>query len=354
MEFFKSKYYIPLESESTTEEIAILKSKIKANMEGDWLTEILNTYMHPLSYDASRWKIDLDKVAECELVSDLKNHYIVPEEFSVNPVLYQDVYYDALTQCFFRIRRYSDSEHIATLYVPLCVSDVGVFDSLIERNIITYEVFEEDTTPEFGMLVSTMGGFDIRFVNTREIDIDLEGHYGAGFTEISDKILSYTSDPDKNGLIILHGLPGTGKTSYLRWLSGHASRPFVYIPTDIVGQLSSTAFTSFLMSNTGNTFIVEDAESVLIARDSGESNNHVAGILNMTDGIQGDIYNSQFICTFNTDLDKIDSALRRPGRLLIEHEFKALSVDNANRLLIEQGKDARVTEPTTLATLMNL
>lgn len=353
MEFFKSKYYIPLENESTTEEIAILKSKIKANIEGDWLAETLNTYMHPLSYDTSRWKIELDKMTEFEVVTDLKNHYNVPEEFDTNPVLYQTVYYDALTQCFLRVRQFSDTEYIVLLFMPLDVSDEGVFDSLIERGIVNYVVIEEDDTPTFGMLISTMSGFDIRFVNTRKIDIDLEGHYGAGFTEVSDKILNYVSDYDKNGLLILHGPPGTGKTSYLRWLSGKAKRPFVYIPTEIVGQLSSTAFTSFLMSNTGITFIVEDAETVLMSRDSGESNNQVASILNMTDGIQGDIYNSQFICTFNTDLDKIDTALRRPGRLLVEHEFKALDVDDSNKLLAKIGSDRVVTEPTTLASLMN-
>lgn len=355
MKFFQSKYYLPASTHAHLE-TAIHESKITAGKEGDWNLEIVSKYMHYLHY-GDDWKLNVDLViAEWELVEDLTAHYGVMDNIEIDGedmVGYSKVYFHATLECFVVIREAESGHRKPLLCVPYTTSDHGVFYTLVQQKYFIYQPKEENELPVFGMLIKTMHGYDISYVNVKEMNIDLESHYGTGFEKISDKIIEYTSDENKNGLIILHGIPGTGKTSYLRWLSGKAKRNFVYIPTEIVGQLSSTGFASFLMHNTGLTFIVEDAETVLMAREDGQANSQVASILNMTDGIQGDIFNSQFICTFNTDLDRVDKALLRPGRLLVEHEFKALSVDDSNKLLTKLGKDATVTEPTTLAKLMN-
>ena len=68
----------------------------------------------------------------------------------------------------------------------------------------------------------------------------------------------------------------------------------------------------------------------------------------------GDILKCQFLCTFNTELTNIDSALLRPGRLLVRHEFTNLDVATANRYLKSIDSSITVTEPTSLAVLTNL
>lgn len=361
MNYFNSKYFAVTGNTPNDRAIEKIKAQVAARKEGRWVTEFLELYMTEIHFSLP-WVADANKiVAEWELVEDMSYHFSVkkdPKDLneSDDAARYLNVYYYEKLECFAAIAVGADSNFIE-IHIPLGVTPVGVFQTLVDDGYINYEKQESIETPKipnFGMLVKGRFGYDIKFVPVRDVEIDLDLHYGDGFTSIADKMIELTSVRNGSGLIILRGIPGTGKTSLLRWLSAHADRRFVYIPTETVHQLSETDFVDFLINNRGLTFIVEDAETILMSREDGASNSQVSSILNMTDGIQGDIFNSQFICTFNTSVDKIDPALLRPGRLLLEHEFKALSVDNANRLLIEQGKDARVTEPTTLATLMNL
>lgn len=355
MKYFETEYFIRQDSNELGQ--SVLLAKQRAGQRGGlWLMELLDNQMNRLSF-SNEWRGDLQKVmSEWLLVEDLASHEYAsaPNEDLSDPVYYAQVYMHPAHKCFALIQQTSEEYILRSIYMPYLLSDKGVFASLVEEGYFTHVPTPSyQDTPKFGMMVKTPYGYSIRYVDVRNPAIDLEGYYGSDFKEISDKMVESTSNPDLTGLIILHGIPGTGKTSYLRWLSGQAKRRFVYIPTEIVGQLSSTEFASFLMENTGLTYIVEDAETILMSREDGHTNSHVASILNMTDGIQGDIFNSQFICTFNTSIENIDPALLRPGRLIVDHEFKALEVDDANALLTKLGKTADATEPMTLAKIMN-
>ena len=52
----------------------------------------------------------------------------------------------------------------------------------------------------------------------------------------------------------------------------------------------------------------------------------------MSDGLMSDIFNIKFICTFNADISKIDSALLRKGRCYANYTFKALDKDKVKHL----------------------
>jgi ATP-dependent 26S proteasome regulatory subunit len=80
----------------------------------------------------------------------------------------------------------------------------------------------------------------------------------------------------------------------------------------------------------------------------------VSNILNLTDGILGDCLNIQIIATFNMKREKIDQALLRKGRLIAEHKFDKLSINEVNKLLEYIGKEGKVTEPMTLADIYNI
>ena len=55
-------------------------------------------------------------------------------------------------------------------------------------------------------------------------------------------------------------------------------------------------------------------------------------MLNLTDGIVGDVFGVKFICTFNSNVKDIDKALLRKGRLSMKYEFKKLSVDKVKKI----------------------
>jgi ATP-dependent 26S proteasome regulatory subunit len=107
------------------------------------------------------------------------------------------------------------------------------------------------------------------------------------------------------------------------------------------------------MRNYPNSILViEDAENIISARETTGSS-AVADLLNITDGLLGDCLRVQIICTFNTDIRKIDQALLRNGRLIASYEFKELSVEKAQQLSIMLGQEKQITEPMTLSNIYN-
>jgi hypothetical protein len=80
----------------------------------------------------------------------------------------------------------------------------------------------------------------------------------------------------------------------------------------------------------------------------------VSNILNLTDGILGDCLSIQIVATFNMKREKIDQALLRKGRLIAEHKFSKLTIEESNSLLKHLEKDHEVTEGMTLADIYNI
>jgi hypothetical protein len=64
--------------------------------------------------------------------------------------------------------------------------------------------------------------------------------------------------------------------------------------------------------------------------------------------------NIQVIATFNMKREKIDQALLRKGRLIAEHKFEKLSVEETNKLLKHLEKNQVVEEGMVLADIYNI
>jgi ATP-dependent 26S proteasome regulatory subunit len=107
------------------------------------------------------------------------------------------------------------------------------------------------------------------------------------------------------------------------------------------------------LNNRNSIFIIEDGEKLLINRET-ENNSPISALLNMSDGLIGQLLNSQIICTFNTSLDKIDEALLRNGRLISMYEFTALDKDRAIELAkLIKKPHSHIKTATTLADIYN-
>lgn len=150
---------------------------------------------------------------------------------------------------------------------------------------------------------------------------------------------------DQGGFFIFHGIPGCGKSTYIKYLIDTMSKKdinFYIVPQDIMLGYPEL-FRKFLLENTdvqNKIFILEDCEKIITSRDKAGGNNSIvlSELLNISDGILGDFLKAKFICTFNTDLTNIDKALLRKGRLLMKYEFKPLYGEK----LYDLAKDLKI------------
>jgi SpoVK/Ycf46/Vps4 family AAA+-type ATPase len=111
-------------------------------------------------------------------------------------------------------------------------------------------------------------------------------------------------------------------------------------------------FIELLIDNPNTVLIIEDAENIIMDRRH-NSSSAVSNLLNISYGLLSDFLNVQLICTFNSSLTLIDSALMRKGRLIAKYEFGKLNIEKAKRLSDHFGFDTIINEPMTIAEITN-
>lgn len=199
---------------------------------------------------------------------------------------------------------------------------------------------------EEGML--TTQKFKVKLPND---NIDIELNYGKELIEKKDTLIKKLNE-DQSGLALFSGPPGTGKSTFIKYISTQTSRKIIYLPSTSAESLTDPGFLTFISDHKNCILLLEDAEKVLRSRDIQE-NHAISNILNITDGLLGDCLNIFIIATFNTTRDEIDSALLRKGRLIIEHEFNKLPPENCNKIFENLGIERKVQEPLSLADIYN-
>jgi SpoVK/Ycf46/Vps4 family AAA+-type ATPase len=205
------------------------------------------------------------------------------------------------------------------------------------------------------LIKSEMGHLDTEEYDLIVPDMDLELNYGSEFIKVHDVIIDRLNKNNDKGIILLHGEPGTGKTSYIKYLTKLIKdKDILFIPPSMAEMLSEPSIIPFLMDQRNTVLIIEDAERVISDREGNGSPAGVSNILNLTDGILADCLNIQVIATFNMKRERIDQALLRKGRLIAEHKFEKLSTEDTNKLLKHLGKSQEVSESMSLADIYNI
>ena len=226
--------------------------------------------------------------------------------------------------------------------------------SSINKKIKKY-VQDSKIKSKISLVTTTRAGLGTVEQNIKPTNIDIPLNYGEGFVKIHEKIVSRLNEEKGKGLVLLHGVPGTGKTNYIRHLCGQLNKEIIFIPPFMADSIASPDFITFLLEHTNSILVIEDAEKVVLDRDGdGSSRQGVSNLLNITDGLLSDCLSIQIIATFNTSRDRIDKALLRKGRLIAEWKFDALSVEDSNKLLKSIGREDVSDKPLTLTEIYNM
>ena len=191
-------------------------------------------------------------------------------------------------------------------------------------------------------------------------DINIELNYGKKFLDVEKQIIERLSTQDK-GLYMFHGTPGAGKSTFLKYLTTKVNKDFIYIPATMIESFVNNPSTlSTLLQKKNSVLILEDAEKTIVKRmgDNYDSS-AVTSLLNLSDGILGDILKCPLILTYNCPKQDIDEALRRKGRLQVDYEFGPLEIEDAKKLAKHLGFSKKeieenITKKMVIAEIYNL
>ena len=190
-------------------------------------------------------------------------------------------------------------------------------------------------------------------------NVDLALNYGKDFIEI-DKTIKERLSEKSSGLYMFHGPPGTGKTTYIKYLAGQIDRDFIYIPTSMLEFFTSDPNSlSVLLQKPNSVLILEDAEKAIIKREDNGMASSVSSLLNLSDGIMSDILKTAVVLTYNCSRQEVDEALKRKGRLRVDYEFDLLKIEDA-KILAKALKysdkliESEIKDKMSIADIYNL
>lgn len=207
------------------------------------------------------------------------------------------------------------------------LTNTAELPSVVKKSISLYE--ENGNTPSCEYATYNRDGFSTNTLLIKTVDLNVKENYNDDLPD--DKIKEFLQAENESGLLILHGKPGTGKTTYIRNLIRELNdKDFLILDSSVFDNITDSSFIQLLLEYKDCVVILEDCESMLADRTDG--NNKMASLLNLSDGILGDAFNLKFICTFNADINRIDQALLRKGRMKVKYEFKKLSKDKVKVL----------------------
>ena len=202
------------------------------------------------------------------------------------------------------------------------------------------------------ILTISNGKYQFTELEITKTNLSIQLYYEDEFVAVDKTIIQRLNRQNDKGIVLLHGLPSTGKTTYLRHLVARLKKRVIYLSSNFAHALTDPEFAKLLIHYPNSVLVIEDAENLLVDRKL-NPNSPISDLLNLSDGILADCLRTQIVCTFNTDLCNIDPAVLREGRLIAQYYFGPLPESKAQQLLNHLEKTTIASGPMTLAEIFN-
>ena len=358
-----SKFYRPtniLVTEDDEESIKIADKHLLVSY-GRPYTSILGELMPCISLRNEVLVIQKDKLKQLDKCTDF---YVVDYSSKLNE-LYEaeECYYHHELELFFIVGRNLSNKYDGQIFEEGLYKVKSVYyDSTNPKAKENLSKFFSDYLEKYvskeskvSILLNSADGLDLHTHTIKPYSIDFQTMYNDDFIEVHHRVKNALTNESK-GVVLFHGIAGSGKTNYIKWLTSQIpNKKFIFVPTSVIGSLTDPSFMGLLIENNNSVLVLEDCENYIAERTAQNNNTDVvSSILNIADGFLSDVIECQLICTFNSDISKIDPALLRKGRLIAEYKFKELSVYKCNSYLRSTDRDFTVDKPYSLAELTNI
>lgn len=238
----------------------------------------------------------------------------------------------------------------SNVYLLFSDEQCDILNSIL-NSLKKFKIKSKKTT-DISLIYSLNGELDTKKLHIKKPKINFNIHYNENFYPIHNEIVKIINKKDINGLYLFHGEPGTGKSTYIKYLIYQLKKKVIFISPKMAGELDNVNMTTFLLNNRNSVLVIEDAEELIASRED-IRNSNLSMLLNLTDGLLGESLGIQIIATFNTDIANIDKALLRKGRLTSIYEFTKLSIERTNALLNILGHKEKVSEPLAITDIFN-
>ena len=209
-------------------------------------------------------------------------------------------------------------------------------------------------------IYKSMRGLDVMSLGKIEEPLE-RGNYEESVLADYDHIVSCMMSSTPCGrLSLLSGPPGTGKSFMIRAMITEVKARFLLASHQMLGQLSGPDVYPLLSDDDAESegggkrkptvLIIEDADEVI---KSGRESKGIFEVLNLGDGLFGQMADIRLILTTNSPSIQLDKAIVRPGRMCRHMELAVLHRTHAGKILArlteKKQTENMFTAPTSLA-----